>query len=313
LVLAIGLAGGALAAWLLARKTPKPGGARDRELRRADLETRRDELFARLRGGDGLPLSAPDRAQLELVAARVLRELDSLDQERSARSAPTREREAAPAASPGRGLAARHPLVAGAALGGGMVALVALLIFWAQSDARPAPVEPASGPMSAAAGDGGFDRGEPQLPPEVAEQVAAMQAEIARTGDLDVQRDLAQILLAHGQFFEAFQLARTLLEAAPQDPTGHYVSAVVRYTMGQPAEALQHLDTALLAEPEFVQAALVRGIILLQADDREQAIASWQRGLEAAGGQEPRLEHLLRLAREGRSPEEILATPPPPG
>jgi tetratricopeptide (TPR) repeat protein len=122
---------------------------------------------------------------------------------------------------------------------------------------------------------------------------------------------LADLLLAHGQMFGAFQQARALLEANPRDPTAHYVSAVVRYTMGQLDVALEHLDAALLAEPTFTQAALIKGILLLQTEDREGAVASWQQGLAASGGNDPRLEHLLGLAAAGLSSEEILSRPPP--
>jgi Flp pilus assembly protein TadD len=173
-------------------------------------------------------------------------------------------------------------MLAGAAFGGGLVALVAILVFWAQRDATPDVTQPSPpGASAAAAGsmpDNGIDRGEPALPPAVAAQVAALEAEIESTGDLESRRSLAQLLLAHGQMFAAFQQSRALLEASPQDPTGHYVSGVVRYTMGQPDEALQHLDAALAAAPTFAQAALVKGILLLQMEDRAGAVAAWQQG-----------------------------------
>ena len=106
------------------------------------------------------------------------------------------------------------------------------------------------------------------------------------------------------------QEANQLLELSPQDPVAHYASGFVRYVMGQPQEALGHLEQAIQADPRYSQAFLVQGLILLQGGAREPAIRAWEQGLEASRGQDGRLEHLLRLARQGLSFEQILQTPP---
>jgi cytochrome c-type biogenesis protein CcmH/NrfG len=210
----------------------------------------------------------------------------------------------------------RHPALAGALFGGGIVALIAVLVFWAMRDAVPAPDQPMQGPMHGQqpAAGGGFDRGEPGLAPQVSAQVQALRDRVASTpDDLAARQDLAQLLMAHEQFFDAFQEAQQILAKAPGDAVGNYVAGVVRYTMGQPSEALEALDIALTTDPAFSQAALIRGFIRLQLDDRAGAIASWEQGLAAAGGSDRNLEHLLRLARGGTSAQEITATPPPSG
>jgi hypothetical protein len=56
---------------------------------------------------------------------------------------------------------------------------------------------------------------------------------------------------------------------------------------------------------------MMQGLILLQMDRREEALAAWRRGLEAVGGSHPGLEHVLGLAEQGSSAEEILGSPPP--
>lgn len=146
----------------------------------------------------------------------------------------------------------------------------------------------------------------------MAAEVSSLRGRIAASpDDAALRRGLCELLVSHGQFFDAFQEARQLLERAPEDAVGHYVSGVVRYTMGNPEAALQHFASARASEPGYVPAAIVDGIVRLQLGDREAAIAAWSTGLSAAGGSEPRLEHLLRLAREGKSPEEILSAPPP--
>ena len=310
-VLGGGLAIGLAMAFGLARREPRRARA-DLLLRVADLTAERDEAYAKLRGAEGVALTEADRDALELTAARVLRDLDAAELE-LARSPAASSEPPVPAAPRRGGLFARHPALGGALLGGGMVGLVALLIFWAGRDARPDPAR-VTAPATSAAQPSAAERGEPPLAPEVAAQVSSLRGRIAASpDDATMRRDLCELLLAHGQFFDAFQEARQLLERVPEDAVGHYVSGVVRYTMGNPEAALEHFASARASEPSYVPAAIVDGIVRLQLGDREAAIAAWSTGLRAAGGAEPRLEHLLRLAREGKSPEEILATPPPSG
>ena len=83
--------------------------------------------------------------------------------------------------------------------------------------------------------------------------------------------------------------------------------------MGQPQEALALLDRAVANQPGHVQAGLIRGIVKLQLGDREGAIESWETAAEGSPQSDPRLEHLLQLAREGKSTEEILTSRPPSG
>lgn len=328
LVLGLGLLAGGVFALIVGRRAARPKAERrsDLDLRIEDLEAQRDELYARLRGSEGTALSNADREELELAAARVLRDLDELHGSRGPKGGRSAPREAAAAGTPPTGsadrptsFAARHPGLIGALFGGGMVGLVALLIFWAQRDAVPAPPEQpmASAPPAAApAGPqgGGDFRGQPALPPNVAAQVDELRARTAADpSDLAARRDLAQILMSHEQFFDAFQEAQQILAQEPDDAIGNYVSGIVRYTMGQPEDALVLLEKALAGDPTLSQASLMRGLIQLQLGDREGAMGTWERGLEALGGSHPVLEHVLGLAREGRSAEEIMSTPPPRG
>jgi tetratricopeptide (TPR) repeat protein len=315
-VLGLGLLVGFVIAWRLARGGTSRADA-DLALRLSDLETERDDVYVKLRGAEGVSLSEADREALELRAARILRDLDAarsqLAKTGARARAPAAAAEPATAPAPARGYLARHPTIAGALLGGGLVGLVAVLVFWAQRDARPAPAEPAATAASGGGQPSATERGEAPLPPQVAAEVAALRQQIQeRPEDIAVRRNLAELLLGHGQFFDAFQEARALLEAAPEDPVGHYVSGVVRYTMGNPDAALQHFASARASDPRYAPAAIVEGVVLLQLGDRDAAVAAWEAGLSASAG-EPRLEHLLRLAREGKSAEEILATPPPSG
>lgn len=321
--LGVGLVLGLGAALLLRRRgRPQAAGGgpdvRDLELRAADLEARRDQLYAKLRGEGGEELSAAERDTLEEAAARVLRDLDrtraQLGKGRPGRE--KRKREAAPAAGAapevagegaGGGLAARHPALVGFLSGAALVALVGILIYWAGRDASPGPR--AAAPMGAATAqeDDVHSGSVGELPPEVAARLEALEQRLAQDpGDLAAHREKALILLASGQLFPAFQAARELLSLSPDDPDGLYVAGVVHTSIGQDDEALGLLDRLREVAPEYVAGHVVRGLILLRAGNREAGIEAWERGLEAAGGDDPRLERALAMAREGKSVDEII-------
>ncbi len=312
-ILGAGLVLGVALVWRMLRSAP---ATTNDALVLSDLKKQRDETYTALR--DLAPdAPAADREALELRAAQTLRQLEELGG-KTAVAAPAADPEPA-AAAPARGgdLISRHPLLAGTFLGGGMVGLVAILIFWAQGDARPDPnaaaaqqAPPARGPMQG--GGGEIDRGEPPLSPQVQGLVDDLRARIdASPDDLDLRRSLAQILLENSQFFQAFGEAQEILARAPDDSDGLYISGLVRYTMGQPQDALELLNAALTSNPASVQASLIKGMIELQVGQRDAALSTWE-GAQAASGGDYRLEHLLSLTRAGKSTQEILNTPPPP-
>lgn len=311
-VLVAGLAAGLAVAFALARRSSRLVSTDDGSLVLNDLEARRDELYERLREED---LSEEERENLELSAAMVLRELEALGVTRSkkpAQAAARSERETPVEERPATTGGFRHPLLVGFLLGGGMVALVATLVAWAVRDASPGSSAAAAGPPPAAsASEAPFDRGEPPLAPEVASQVRGLEARIDTEPDnLLLKKQLAHLLLTHGQLFESFRWAQEILAADADDPDGNYVAGVVRLTMGQPEDALRHLERALASAPQHSPAAMMQGLILLQLNRRDEALAAWRRGLEAAGGQHQGLQHVIALAEQGLSAEEILAAPP---
>ncbi|REJ74992.1 MAG: hypothetical protein DWQ36_00220 [Acidobacteria bacterium] len=308
-VLLVGLVAGVVLALWAARGR----AARSRsDLRHRDLQLQLDELVETLRD-EGLAES--ERSVLEERAALTLRRLEALG---GPVTAPAGTTQTAPAsARPPAGLVGRHPLLAGTLLGGGMVALVAILIALAfrdtglplQPGAAGAPAAPA--PDSATEAPEGF-RGEPALPPIVAGQVEDLRARIAAApGELGARRQLIELLLAHEQHFDAFQEASALLEREPQDPVAHYGAGFVRFLMGQVPMALDHLRQAVAADPAYSQARLVQGLILLQTGDRAGALETWRAGVDAVGGSEPRLEHLISLTEQGLDFDQVVSRPPP--
>ncbi len=272
------------------------------ELQRADLLSRREDLLGRLSQRD---LEPADRRRLQVSTARVLKELDEVE-EVLATIAPSGGpgKAAAPA---GRAFVQAHPLLSGVLLGGSVVGLVAALVIWAQSDAQPDPEGQQMADQQAAAGGADF-RGQAPLGPEMARQAEDLRRQIeAEPTNLDLHRALTQLLLSNGRTFDAFQQAQRILEIDPEDPDGHYVSGIVRLTMGQTDVALDDLGRALQSDTGHEQAALMRGLLLLELGDRDGAIATWENANEARAS--PRLQQVTALAREGKTFQEIVNNP----
>ena len=121
----------------------------------------------------------------------------------------------------------------------------------------------------------------------------------ADPGDRLARRQLAVALLAENRLLEAFEEASELLRADPDDPDGLYVHGVVRLAMGQGRRAIALLDRVVARHPDHVAAWTARGKAHLKTRNLPMAIASWERGLAAAGGRHAEIEALLLQAREG--------------
>ena len=285
---------------LLPRETAARAAAL--ELRRADLLSRRGDLLGRL---SQKGLEPADRRRLQVSTARVLKELDEVE-EVLATVAPS-DRAQKAAAPGGRAFVQAHPLLSGVLLGGGVVGLVAALVIWAQTDARPDPEGQQMADQQAAAGGADF-RGQAQLGPEVARQAEELQRQIeADPTNIDLHRALTQLLLMNGRHFDAFQQAQRILEIDPEDPDGHYVSGIVRLRMGQTDIALNALGRSLRSDPGHEQAAMMRGLLLMELGDRDGAIATWESANEARAS--TRLQQIIAMAREGKTVQEIVNNP----
>ena len=271
------------------------------ELQRADLLSRREDLLGRL---SQQGLEPADRRRLQVSTARVLKELDDVE-EVLATVAPSGGAGKATAPA-GRAFVQAHPLLSGVLLGGGVVGLVAALVVWAQSDAQPDPE--AQQTTDQQSSDGADFRGQAPLGPEMARQAEELGRQIeADPMNLDLHRALTQLLLMNGRHFDAFQQAQRILEIDPEDPDGHYVSGIVRLTMGQTDIALNALSRSLRSDPGHEQAAMMRGLLLMQLGDRDGATATWESANEARAS--TRLQQLIAMAREGKTFQEIVNHP----
>ncbi len=313
IVVAVGMGAGLFLGWKLRQKKAVDAGKTDADLGLAirDLETRRDDLYRRLRSAAEDQISSDEKEVLETAAARTLKELDRLSDQlpqTNVKSSPSKASTGKPdpdttdlakdaqistSASHSRD---RHPLLIGFASGALMMAVVGMLIYWAIRDAKPKPdnmggAGPAITDSESPHGDGS------EMSPELAARVTKLQARLAANPeDWMAKKELALTLMSGGQFLDAFKLSEEILQNFPEDPDALLVQGVVRMTMGQSEIAINLLDRVLAQHPDHLQALLYRGLALYQDGQIERSIDSWEIGLQMAGGSDPDFEDVLAMA-----------------
>lgn len=195
--------------------------------------------------------------------------------------------------------------------------VVGALVYWATQGAQPKPEMGAPGggrpsmpPMSQGpAADASSPEAaarahdeSAELSPEAQAQLAQLRAQVqAAPQDLNARRQLCVALLNANQLMEAFEQARELQKVAPDDPDGLFVEGVVRLAMGQWPVTVQLMDKVLAQHPDHVLAALAKGQAEASLGQMPAAIATWKKGLAAAGGKFPPIEELLAEAEAGGS------------
>lgn len=298
-ILAVGVAVG----WWLTRASRGGAKAASRSdekartaLEIADLEHRRDDLYARLRDSD---LPGETRIDLELQAARVLKRLDELrGKVPSPRSSSPKQEDAADDQRPPEPHGRARTLITGFAFGGGTVALVSLLVFWAGRDATPKEPEAGMGQPQPTAE---VPHPEGVLPVQIAEEAGELQARIAASpDDLEARKRLALLYLGNDQYVPAFEQAQAVLTVVPNDIDSLYVQGVVRMTMGQDDAALTQLDRVLELFPQHVRAMTVKGLIFARRSERDRAAEIWNQALEV-GGPQPEIQNLLAMLQSDGS------------
>jgi tetratricopeptide (TPR) repeat protein len=192
----------------------------------------------------------------------------------------------------------------GAALGVGLVLLVGLgwmLAGRAATGGSAAPPPPPPAVSGGAAGEASPHTGaelEVTRDPEIERLRGDL---IASPERLDLRKRLALELLRREQFYAAFDEAARILEQAPDDIDGLFVTAAIRIRMGQPSRALPLLERVLEQAPDHVPALTAKGQALLKGGHTETAIAVWKRALELSGGRNAQVEELLGAVEAGAS------------
>lgn len=346
--LAVGLLVGLWAAFRLKRVAPSTGAKsdlnsleQDLQLEIADLTARRDDLYARLRGeGEDEELEADEVRVLEQSAARTLRDLDragmalsKIRPEKSPKkSTASKDPVSSKAVSATAVPATAVPATAGAPpvqhhpflwflLGAGLMGLVGFLVFWADRDAKPDPMATqnmASGRPPEAGMPADHPGGAQGLAPDIQAQVTALEADVeANPGNMAARKQLAVLLAQNQQYFEAFKHSEEILRESPDDMDALYISGVVRLAMGQSEDAVSLLDRVIAQFPGHVLAHLGRGAAMLRLERRDEALASWRAGLQAAGGSNPAIEDMIAqefgaAVLEGGAPVVPSAAPTTP-
>ena len=202
--------------------------------------------------------------------------------------------------------------------------MIGSLVYWATQGSKPkeemdgggmpamtqAPPPNAASPEAAARA---HDESA-ELSPEVQAQLAQLRTQVqAAPQDLNARRQLTVALLNANQLMEAFEQARELQKVAPEDPDGLFVEGVVRLAMGQWPLAVQLMDRVLTQHPDHVLASLAKGQAEAAQGQTQAALATWKKGLAAAGGKFQPIEELIAEAEAGGGamPAGTVAAAPP--
>jgi tetratricopeptide (TPR) repeat protein len=91
------------------------------------------------------------------------------------------------------------------------------------------------------------------------------------------------LLVQLGRPAEALTMARTGVELDPLVPTWHWHLAFVHYFKGEYAEAVASARTAATLDPANFLAPAFEGLALLELEERNAAIAAFERALQLSG------------------------------
>lgn len=293
--------------WLMTRAARlKAEGASTGAARRVELEEEHARLVAGLRADD---LTDADRAELELAAAQVLRDLDQLEVpagDEVAGDAPDAAPESASTTTTATSPAAyRRAAWVGFAWGVGATLGVLALVWLAGGDSRlRRQGEPITG--------GDALRREVEIPPdfqhpggEIPEEARAQLEQLERRWsedrDLAALKELTLANLALERFMEAHRWSEVILEQDPDDPDGHYAQGVVRMAMGRSQEAVERFDRVLADYPNHLLALVAKGAALRGLGRTDQARATWEQALLVSGGQ-PQIEQMLAELEQRTQP-----------
>ncbi len=205
-----------------------------------------------------------------------------------------------PTASPEDGSSAppRFPVKPMIGLGAAVVVLTALIwIIGMGGDDEPAPA--ATAPAATAAGDGS------QLAPS--DQLAEMEAAVAANPEVNGMRlALAGIYFDQGDYLPAMEHYLAVLDNDPAPDEESLSLARVgwmAYLTGQPNTARDYLHAAVQLDPEYGEAKLFYGVVLLYGiGDAEAALPVLEEVLQLPdlpATLRPDIENMVEEARAG--------------
>ena len=146
---------------------------------------------------------------------------------------------------------------------------------------------------------GGFLTGSQTSPVPLTAATALEQRVHDHPDDLEARLDLAQTYLEAGQPRPASQQYVEVLKRDPNNAEATTRLALLVYEAGDSNDALNGVEKVLLQHPDYPEALFLKGVILLNAENRPQdAIPPLQRYLQVAptGGYRDDAEQLLKEA-----------------
>lgn len=271
----------AAASWLLfqrrrgALSTPEPrDGVLDDLTQRAQLLIEQLRALEAEKHNLGAEQYAAEKSRLEREAASALRAKDEhLKRKTSGEDA----RAKAPVAPAPTGWGARHPQLAGALWGAGIVLFFGGLSYLLVSEqkARDEGMEatgrqPPGGQQPQQAGNMG-QQGES---PDMVEARARLQA---NPGDVESAALLSHELIRRQQFEEALKITAKGLAADPFNVEMRVHRGVLRATQGDMAGAEAELTELVDTWPDAQEALLFLGSLALQRGDKVKALEHFER------------------------------------
>lgn len=318
LVLAVGLVLGTVLVWrVLGRARAAAAADPPDDLKRRDLEAKRDALLAQLRELDDTQTKRTDeqlareRYALELEAARTLVALGAGAVSETAppvTSRPSATKALTPTATGGDRAAMRGFLWGTLSAGG-----VGLLLFFLYTQARPREEGgsltgeipggvPGGGAPPAAGTSGGSG------PPADTEEARVRQAVARNPDDLDAHMALARLLLARQDMMGVWNETKLVLERSPGHPQALAYQALVRLAMGQGDQALELLQESLRRDPDLIDAYVHMALVYVRlgrtADAEEIVNQAARRFPDQAGP----LRKLLQELQQGQTQQAQAAS-----
>ncbi len=301
LMIALGLAAAAIALIFTRGRTALGAG---RDVKQADMEHRVAFLLEQLRALEterhklGEERFAQDRAKLELEAAEALRERDAFAKEVAAASANAQAGGAsvAAAAQP-KGFLGRHPQLAGAIWGGGVVVFFAVLFFVLTSEQFDRGDGEITGMRPPSQGQAAPMQQQPQEDPVFK---AALDRAEKNPGDTDASSFAVHELIRLQEFDKADKLTRQALATDPFHLETRIHRAVLRATQGQFDASIDELGKLAQLYPDSHEALLFRGALAMQSGKTEIALESFERFAAVAPKEEqpPQIQSAITLLRQ---------------
>lgn len=308
--LAVGLVGGAIAAWrvYLSGHAPAPAGG----LALRDLEARSEALLRQLRElNDAASKRTPEqlareRYSLELEAARALRELRQAPPEPSTVSPSPEAVVSASSPAP-----ADRPALRGFLWGTGTMTSLGLLLFLLS---RSTSERREGGTLT------GNLPGEERTAPPPDSELARLEAAVSQSPeDVEARIALAHAYLARQDMMAVWNETKLVLERSPGEPRALSYQARVRLAMGQGEVATQMLKQALADRPDFLEGYVHLAIAYMGTGQPGEADATIDRAARLFPGEAKDLRELWGRVRgeappdapaEVRDPHASIAPPP---